>query len=144
MEQRIWLRQKGWWNKKFDINDYKLFKDQVSIELDDDMIKLLSNHDYSYFGAFMKNLDYIGSFIIQMIDDIQWNPDKFSFKDFDTINRLVESWKFSYDWYLHKSDYAMAKFQRFCPILVHEFRYEEEYIEKYMNLPIVNFSNFSV
>ena len=65
----------------------------MCIELDDDMIKLLNNHDYSYFGAFMKNLDYISSIIIQMIYDIQCNLDKYSFKDFDTINKLVRNMK---------------------------------------------------
>ena len=60
------------------------------------MIKLLSKFDRYDSPYPENNYNFIVSFLLQRIDDIQSYPEKYSEKDFETINRMVKQ---IYDYY---------------------------------------------
>ena len=77
------------------LEDHGFFETN-SIELDPDMIKLIDKHQY--YSTFRVNKsdisnkdDYACHFLSSVIKDIQADPHKFSYKDFDCINKMVNS-----------------------------------------------------
>ena len=82
------------WNNEVIGSDKSLqyFKD-VSIELNDDMVKLIERfHDDTHIfqKARMSNVDYLLNILRMIFGEIHRSPDKFSYKDFDTINEMVK------------------------------------------------------
>ena len=63
-----------------------------TIELDGDMISLINKHSdvYRYEEIGFPKIKFISLILQEIIDDIQVHPDKFSYKDFDTVNRIVK------------------------------------------------------
>ena len=65
---------------------------EKTIELDGDMISLINKHSdvYRYEEIGFPKIKFISLILQEIIDDIQVHPDKFSYKDFDTVNRIVK------------------------------------------------------
>ena len=75
------------------LDDHRYFETK-SIELDEDMIKLMDKFQYhskyrDLKGDLSYQHNYACAFLINVIEDILANPHKFSYKDFDCINKMV-------------------------------------------------------
>ena len=92
--------------------------------------------------------EYIKAFIFQRVQETQENPEKYSYKDFETINRMVKMMTdiHNEDFYCENlSRHHKAYLETLCNVHLFVFKLENsENIEKYMNLPIINFSDFFI
>ena len=105
----------------------------LNIELDDDMIRLLDKAEDIMSWSFVKllNSSYLFTVLSIIIFEMQEFPDKYSFKDFETANRMIKqinTYDYKFDIESKDSDIPTQVNQSWM-LNIEWFRFDDEYIE---------------